>query len=65
MIGSTAAAVAQALRLVTEGQVTATDGSEVEIRADTLCLHGDGAHAVEFAHAINAALRAAGVAIRA
>jgi 5-oxoprolinase (ATP-hydrolysing) subunit A len=58
-------AVAQVLRMVREGRVTATDGSDVTIRADTICLHGDGSHAVAFARAINAALRAAGVAIRA
>lgn len=65
MINEEAAVVAQVLRMVREGKVTATDGSEVQIRADTVCLHGDGAHAVEFAQAVNTALRAAGVAIRA
>jgi len=60
-----AAAVAQVLRMVREGKVGATDGSEVEIRADTICLHGDGVHAVAFAMAIKSALQAAGVSIRA
>jgi 5-oxoprolinase (ATP-hydrolysing) subunit A len=60
-----ASVVEQVLRIVMEGKVTATDGSEVGIKADTLCLHGDGPHAVEFARAITAALRAAGVTIRA
>lgn len=44
--------VAQALRLAREG-------------ADTICLHGDGAHAVAFARRLNAELRAAGIALRA
>lgn len=57
-------AVAQALRMVREGRVRATDGAEVAIRADTLCLHGDGAHAVEFARRIRAELAAAGVDVR-
>lgn len=65
LIADEAKAVAQVLRLVREGRVTAVDGSEVEIKADTICLHGDGRHAVDFARAIQAALRGAGVAIRA
>jgi UPF0271 protein len=65
LITAQAAAVAQVLRMVREGKVTSTDGKEVDIRADTICLHGDGPDAVRFAGAVSAALRAAGVAIRA
>jgi UPF0271 protein len=57
-------AAAQVLRMVREGRVRATDGSEVAIRADTVCLHGDGPHAVGFARAIVSALNSAGVQIR-
>ena len=49
LIADPARAIAQALRLVREGRVTASDGTEVALRADTICLHGDGTHAVEFA----------------
>lgn len=56
-----AAAVAQVLHMVNEGRVTATDGSEVEIRAETVCLHGDGARPVEFAQELRRALTDAGV----
>ena len=59
------AAVAQVLRIVREGVVTATDGTDVALHADTVCLHGDGAHAVEFAQRLNRDLRAAGIEIRA
>lgn len=45
-------AVAQALRLAREG-------------TDTICLHGDGAHAVAFARRLNVELRKAGIEIRA
>ena len=58
-------AVAQVLRIVREGVVTATDGTDVALHADTVCLHGDGAHAVEFARRLHRDLRAAGVAIKA
>jgi UPF0271 protein len=64
LITEAARAAAQVLRMVREGRVRATDGSEVAIRADTVCLHGDGSHAVEFARAIVSALNSAGVQIR-
>lgn len=63
LIVDEAAAVAQVLRMVREGRVRATDGTDVAIRAETLCLHGDGAHAVEFARRIRAELGAAGVEV--
>ncbi len=59
------AAVAQVLRMVREGQVRATDGTDVGIRADTVCLHGDGAHPVEFARRLRQELAAAGIELKA
>ncbi len=58
-------AVAQVLRMVREGKVRATDGSDVAIRAETVCLHGDGAHPVEFARRLRQDLAAVGVEIKA
>lgn len=58
-------AVAQVLRMVREGKVRATDGTDVTIRADTVCLHGDGAHPVEFARRLRRELTAAGIEIKA
>nr|WP_274572465.1 5-oxoprolinase subunit PxpA [Neisseria sp. 3986]MDD9326454.1 5-oxoprolinase subunit PxpA [Neisseria sp. 3986] len=58
-------AVAQVLQMVREGTVTAVDGSRVPVRADSICLHGDGAHALDFADRIRAALQAAGIAVQA
>jgi UPF0271 protein len=37
----------------------------VALKADTICLHGDGAHPVEFARKLRHELTAAGVEIRA
>jgi len=54
-------AVAQVLRMVTEGLVRASDGTDIAVRANTVCLHGDGVHAVAFARSINEALARAGV----
>jgi 5-oxoprolinase (ATP-hydrolysing) subunit A len=58
-------AVARTLRMVREGVVTAVSGETVPLRADTICLHGDGPHALAFARAIHAALGAAGIRISA
>jgi UPF0271 protein len=59
------AAVAQVLRMVQEGRVRATDGTEVPITADTVCLHGDGPQAVAFARRLRHGLAAAGIEVRA
>lgn len=56
-------AVEQALQMIRSGTVTATTGETVSIRADTLCIHGDGEHAVEFAKAIREALAITGVGV--
>jgi len=41
--------------LVKEGKVRSVDGQDVSLRADTICIHGDGPHAAEFVAALNAA----------
>jgi UPF0271 protein len=46
-------------------RVTAEDGSEIDLEADTICLHGDTPGAVEHARAVRAALEAAGIVVRA
>ncbi len=65
LISDEAVAVAQALRLVRSGSVCALNGAEVTLRADTICLHGDGPHAVGFAHRICAEFQRAGIEIKA
>lgn len=64
LVASEAGAVAQAVRLVRDGRVRATDGTDVNLVADTLCLHGDGPHAVAFAHALRSALLSEGAQLR-
>lgn len=61
---SRAAAVRQAVRLAVEGKVTAVDGTEVEVSADSICLHGDNPSAVQLARDIRAGLESAGIEIR-
>lgn len=57
-------AVARTLRMVSEGVVQAVSGETVPLQAQTICLHGDGPHALAFARAIHAALMGAGVHLR-
>ncbi|RZK62182.1 MAG: LamB/YcsF family protein [Hymenobacter sp.] len=61
LITSAEAAIAQVLRMVQGGWVRTQQGSEIAIKADTVCLHGDGAHALEFAQQLSQALRTAGI----
>ncbi len=65
LITDAAVAVAQVRRMVREGKVRATDGTDVLIRADTVCVHGDGANPVEFARRLRHELSAAGIEIKA
>ncbi|MGY2900243.1 UPF0271 protein [Curtobacterium sp. PvP017] len=54
---------ARVLRMVTEGVATAVDGSELQVRADSVCVHGDSPGAVAMARAIRATLTEHGVTI--
>ncbi|MBP0622057.1 5-oxoprolinase subunit PxpA [Cupriavidus consociatus] len=58
-------ALNQTLTMVREKRVRAIDGTWVPIQAETVCLHGDGAHALAFARRIRDRLTAEGIAIRA
>ncbi|WP_427312236.1 5-oxoprolinase subunit PxpA [Cupriavidus sp. H39] len=58
-------ALGQTLTMVRERRVRAIDGTWVPIQAETVCLHGDGAHALAFARRIRERLGAEGIAIRA
>jgi len=64
LLASESAAVEQVLGMVREGCVRAIDGRDVKIRAETICLHGDGANAVDLARNVAAALRAAGIQLK-
>jgi len=63
-VAGVGAAVGQVLRMVREGVVRSVNGRDVPIAADTICVHGDGEHAVEFTRELRAALAAAGVGVR-
>lgn len=56
LIESSADSLDQVLRMINEGVVISTSGKVIPIKADTICIHGDGQHAVEFAKTINEGL---------
>ncbi len=45
--------IQQVLKMVNEGKVTSVSEKQIDIIAETICIHGDGKHAVEFAKAIS------------
>jgi len=56
-------AVRRAVRMIREGVVADVDGEEIQIRADTICIHGDGPNAAQLAKQLRAGLEAAGVEV--
>jgi UPF0271 protein len=55
----------QVLMMIKNQQVVSTNKKVIPLTADTLCLHGDGAHAVAFAKTIHETLKKEGVTIKA
>jgi UPF0271 protein len=58
-------AIAQGLRMVREGTVRSVTDTDVRVRADTICIHGDTPGAPDFARQLRAALESEGVRIAA
>jgi 5-oxoprolinase (ATP-hydrolysing) subunit A len=65
MIEDEKKAVAQALAMIEDGQVTAQSGKRVPVAPDTLCLHGDQPGAVLFAKALRASFKQRGIELAA
>lgn len=55
----------QAMQMIKEKTVTTVSGNKIPIVADTICIHGDSAHAVEFVKAIHQQLKENHIAIKA
>jgi len=53
-------AAAQAVRMATAGKVRTIDGSEIELRVQTICCHGDTPGAARIVRAVHGALKQAG-----
>lgn len=53
----------RALRMVQDKNVVAIDGTRCMVRADSLCVHGDGARAVEIVQAVRQRFEAGGISL--
>jgi UPF0271 protein len=51
------------LKMVTEGSVICADGSEIQLAADTICVHGDNPAALQLVKNIRETLEASGIEI--
>lgn len=58
-------ALAQTLAMARGQSIPTLDGSTLSLRAESICLHGDGAHALAFATRIRACLQESGFRVRA
>ena len=60
------AAIAERVAMmVTAGQVTAVDGSQISVTVESVCVHGDSPGAIEIASAVRDRLTAGGVDVKA
>lgn len=64
VIRDEAECAARVLRMVTEGKVTAVTGRDIDIRADSICVHGDSPEALLFVRRIRETLKNGGVEIK-
>lgn len=58
-------AVSRVIRMIKEHRVKTITGNEIEIIPDSVCVHGDSAHALQFVKKIRSALLAEGIRIKA
>ena len=58
-------AAERVLRMLREGKVRSVEGRDIDVRGETICVHGDTPGAVEFARELRTQLEREGVGIRA
>jgi UPF0271 protein len=58
-------AAQRVLRMLREGKVRSVEGRDVDVRGETICVHGDTPGAVEFARELRTQLEREGVKISA
>ena len=57
-------AVARVIRMIKEGKVTSVNGKDIEMKPDSVCVHGDSEKALLFVQKIRNALLAEGIVIK-
>ena len=63
MVHDPAEAAARIVKMCTEGVIIAHDGTRIDTAVDSICVHGDGPHAVAIARAVRDGLMDAGFTI--
>lgn len=63
MVENDEQAIQQVLQMVLTGTVRTVEGKDIVVKADSICLHGDGTHAVLFAQKIRRVLEENGIEI--
>lgn len=63
MITDSTLATERVVRMITEGKVESINGKDVDIQADSICVHGDGEKALEFVKEIRRQLEEKGISI--
>jgi UPF0271 protein len=56
-------AISRVIRMIREGKVESVDGTDIEMKADSICIHGDEPQALHFAVKLKAALMAEGIQV--
>jgi 5-oxoprolinase (ATP-hydrolysing) subunit A len=64
LIHNPAAAAERVLKMVLQGTVTSQQGTEIPLRADTICIHGDSPAAAEMAKTIRERLKREGIEVK-
>lgn len=65
LIETEEASIQQVLQMVKNGTVSSVSGKIIPIRAETICIHGDGRNAVAFAKLLHGKLHAEGFRLKA
>jgi UPF0271 protein len=65
LISDTDQALKQVMQMLQHGTVTTTEGENIRLRAETICVHGDGAAALAFAATIRSELQSCGIKVEA
>ena len=63
LISDSATSIEQVLNMIRYGRVRTTEAVMIQITAETICIHGDATHAVDFARSIKSALAENAIAI--
>ena len=64
IIHDTALCISRVIRMIKENKVEAITGEDINLKPDSICVHGDNAKAVEFVKAIRTAFAAEDIAVK-